>query len=191
MTVLAGFAIQANEFREYLDRVKPAMADNEARPILSAILIEHLDGDTFRLVAADNYRIATQDFQADTVTDPWPNAVVPRWQLPLVLGFLKAQAKQSVSVEVVEHDGRRFLRVSNSYARVDVVLVDGTYPNYRQVIPDEGESTIVLNPDLLRAIPKGIGAMRVQIGERLSPVLMIPEVDTGYRFVVMPVRTVG
>ncbi len=190
------WTIAAADLRSALDRVKHAAADDEARPILAAILIEQRGFD-IRVVAADNYRIAQVTIPSviDEVAFEWAPAVLPIRELPTVLAFLRAQGKTGyVSVERAAPER---LRLTGRYGSAEVVLISGTYPNTDEIADQvaklgDPKHSVALNAAYLADIKRGIsassaGIVKVFIADPLAPVVFTSGDD--YRETIMPVKT--
>ncbi len=125
-----------------------AAASDEARPILTGVLW-HFDGDRLTLAAADNYRIAVRTIP---ILDPVPDTsvVVPAralTELGRILGETEAP------VEVVLAGARN--QILYHLEGIDLVsrLIDGQFPNYRQVLPTSHvTSAVVDREELLRTL---------------------------------------
>jgi DNA polymerase-3 subunit beta len=135
-------------FRRSLEETIFAAASDEARPILTGVLAR-FDGDHLTLAAADNYRIAVRGLSIlDSVPDT--SVVIPSRALAEVVRVL---ADVDDPVDVVLSPARN--QVLFHLEGIDLVsrLIDGQFPNYRQVLP-EGHTTraVVDRAELLKAV---------------------------------------
>ncbi len=125
-----------------------AAATDEARPILTGVLAR-FEGDQVTLAAADNYRIAVKTIP---VLDPVEETsiVVPARSLHELSRIL---ADSDDPVDVVLSPSRN--QILFHLEGVDLVsrLIDGQFPNYRQVLPTSHttKATVERN-DLLKAV---------------------------------------
>lgn len=170
-----------------LARVAHAMAPDDSRPILAAVLFE---GDTrgFRLVAADNYRLAIADVTRLDAS-AFGTLVLPRDQVPVLRAFLKVRKRQ---VELTA-EGLHLI-ATDSYSTVRLRAIDGKFPDYRILLNKKrGDRQVVgINPafltDAARSLPKGL-PMAVSVptakGGLSAAVLVSAE---GYSELIMPVR---
>jgi DNA polymerase-3 subunit beta len=123
-------------------QVTVAASNDSARPILTGVLIE--DGDRgLRLVATDSYRLAVRDL-ADT--EVGGSGLVPARGLR-ELG--RTVAADVISVAIHE---REVVFVSER-GSLSIRLIEGSFPNYRQLLPQKYPNEVVLRRDrLLEAV---------------------------------------
>lgn len=125
-----------------------AAATDEARPILTGVLW-HFDGDRLTLAAADNYRIAVRTIP---ILDPVPDTsvVVPARSLT-ELGRILGETEDPVDVVLAGARNQILFHLEG----IDLVsrLIDGQFPNYRQVLPTSHvTSAVVEREELLRTL---------------------------------------
>lgn len=185
----ATLTLNSKTLRDGIDRVRHAAAADEARPILAAIVIEaHERG--IRLVAADNYRIATlvidvppEEFDREA----WPRAILPVRELGLIRLLLGLTGKH-LPVEL-EQPRDNVLSVRTAMGAVELRLIDGTYPDVDKVTSQvQGEVIVDVNPRYLAEIAKGAaGAPHVGIRHlnAWSPLVFVAGDD--YVETLMPV----
>lgn len=130
MPSVAGLTMDAAELRGVLDRIGYAMSTDETRPTLNGIRIETGEGTTW--TATDGHRLTTMQ----TATVGAPGAVT-----------LPRSAVQAV-LPTMPDDGEVCLRWSDGVAWVTwhgvemwCRLVEGEFPDYRQVIPKKRGAT--------------------------------------------------
>jgi DNA polymerase-3 subunit beta len=125
-----------------------AAASDEARPILTGVLW-HFDGDRLTLAAADNYRIAVRTIP---ILDPVPDTsvVVPARALGELARIL-GDTEDPVDVVLAGARNQILFHVEG----IDFVsrLIDGQFPNYRQVLPTSHVTAAVVDrEELLRTL---------------------------------------
>jgi DNA polymerase III subunit beta len=121
---------------EALRQVVRAASDDDARPLLTGVLLA-AEGDGVRLVATDSYRLAMRDVAG---TGPLPEGadqiLVPARALGELQRLLAASASKddtsrSVGLSMRDLDAT----FSLSGVRLTTRLLDGKFPDYRQLIP--------------------------------------------------------
>ncbi len=125
-----------------------AAATDEARPILTGVLW-HFDADRLTLAAADNYRIAVRTIP---ILDPVPETsiVVPARSLTELERIL---TESEDPVDVILAGARN--QILFHLEGIDLVsrLIDGQFPNYRQVLPtSHATAAVVDREELLRTL---------------------------------------
>src|SRR5205807_8712573 len=118
----------ASEFAEALRQVVRAASTDDARPMLTGVLLAAEEGG-LRLVATDSYRLAVRDLPGATVLREGQRVLVPAKALA-ELQRLLAGAEQVV-LRLADHDAGFEL----GSIRLTTRLIESEFPNYRQLIP--------------------------------------------------------
>lgn len=108
-----------------ISQVTVAASADEARPILTGVQIES-EGGGMRLVATDSYRLAVRDLPEVALTGA---GLVPARGLSELERTVGAD---EVSVAIDERNAV----FSSERGTLSLRLIDGTFPNYRQLLPD-------------------------------------------------------
>ncbi|NNF11302.1 MAG: DNA polymerase III subunit beta [Acidimicrobiia bacterium] len=120
-----GIHIAGDELVRAISQVSVAASHDDARPILTGVLFEPNEG-ALRLAATDSYRLAVRDLPG---VEPGGSGLVPVRGLR-ELGRTIAAEKIGVNV------GEREASFSSDRGSLTVRLIEGAFPNYRQLIPD-------------------------------------------------------
>ena len=140
--------IAQNVLRKALGEVTFAAATDEARPILTGVLAR-FEGSKLTLAAADNYRIAVKTI---AVLDPVEETsiVIPARSLDALARVL-SDTDEPVTVVLSPARNQILFHLEG----IDLVsrLIDGQFPNYRQLIPETFDYEVAVDHDeLLEAI---------------------------------------
>jgi DNA polymerase-3 subunit beta len=124
-----------------IEQTQMAASTDEARPVLTGELLM-IEGPSAVLVASDGYRLAERKLHASAREDLEARLIVPAKALAELPRAFRGEAGE---VEVLVSPARNqvFFRAGSS--EVNSRLIDGTYPNYAQVIPTK-TSTVVKVP---------------------------------------------
>jgi DNA polymerase-3 subunit beta len=144
----AGTAVKvdAPSFGEGVGQVARAASREEARPILTGVLIEATP-EGITLVATDSYRLAIRELQASGKGEA--RALVP--ERAISEAGRAAAAEEKGEVEVILGEAQTTFRVGG--LRLTSRLIEGEFPNYRQLIPEPGGSKLVVDrQELLEAV---------------------------------------
>lgn len=125
-----GGTLQAAELAEGLRQVVPAASGDDARPILTGVLLEADDGG-LRLVATDSYRLAVRDLSGTSALGDGERVLVPSRALG-ELGRLLGLGGPD-EVEFVRGDREASFTVGDT--RLTTRLIEGEFPNYRNLVP--------------------------------------------------------
>lgn len=148
-------AIDASRFYEMFDKTFFAVSSDETRHNINGVFIETVEGPLgpgktcVRFVATDGHRLALIDRPSEGFNLKEP-VIVPRkgiQELKKVMEGNEGVAKVGVK------DG--FLTVQSENVTIGVRLLEGQFPDYKQVIPLESSTTIdVLRSELLSAVKR-------------------------------------
>jgi DNA polymerase-3 subunit beta len=143
-------AVQLNvaDFKEMIHQVAFASSTDEARPVLMGVLM-NVEKDNVTMAAADGFRLSVRKAQlAQKVSNPI-NIIIPARALN-ELARVASDPEEPIYMVVPKSRGQVLFRVKD----VEVVsqLIDGTFPDYHQIIPRNYKSrTLVSTAALLKA----------------------------------------
>ncbi len=141
-----GWSVVAKELHELIQKTAFAVSDEESRPVLMGVLWE-LREDEMRMVATNGHRLARMAVKAGSGGAEGKDFIVP----PLALSHVQRLSDPEDEVEAAaggNHLGFR-LGATEVYTR----LIEGTYPNYEQVIPKDNDRVArTTREDLARAV---------------------------------------
>jgi DNA polymerase-3 subunit beta len=132
-----GFTIGQQQLRDGLRKTAYAISTDETRYVLNGILFSFKD-NKLTMVATDGRRLALVDIEVEFPRSHEADIIVPTkcvTELARLLGD-EGDLKMSVGENQVAFDVNGTLLVSK--------LIEGNYPNYRQVIPGEAKERITL-----------------------------------------------
>lgn len=134
--------------RSAISRVAFAAATEESRPVLTGVEVK-LSGEQFTLAAADGFRLAVQRGALAQRVDSDIAVIIPARTLN-ELNRLLGDQEEAVEVMMTPARGQVLFRVQG----VELVsqLLQGSFPNYDQLIPQGYQTRAVFDlPSLLRA----------------------------------------
>ena len=138
--------ISAAAFGEALRQVVRAASTDEARPILTGVLLT-AENDGLRLVATDSYRLAVRDLPGVSVLGADQKVLVPGRALN------ELQRVLGLGEELVLRLGERDATFEIGTTRLTTRLIEGEFPNYRQLIPASHPNVLTVDREpLLEAI---------------------------------------
>jgi DNA polymerase-3 subunit beta len=132
-------SVPGDAFVDTVLKVARSASRDETRPVLTGILVSAA-GDELRMVATDSYRLSVKETKLDESLDGSFEANVP------------ARALQELSRIVQHGDSERLtvsVRTNQVVFEADGIvlssrLIDGQFPNYRQLLPDAYEHELQL-----------------------------------------------
>jgi len=140
--------IPAAEFVETIDMVALAAARDDSRPILTGVSLNFADG-LLTLAAADGFRLSVREIPVEAEFYESFNLVVPARTLT-ELARICPDDEEQIQLVLPPDRSQVLFRMTN--VQVVSQLIDGTFPDYRQIIPQEVVTrTVIYTADLLRA----------------------------------------
>jgi DNA polymerase-3 subunit beta len=140
--------IEAEALRQGIAKVVFAAATEESRPVLTGVNAE-FDGDVLTLAAADGFRLAVYKLPLAQPVNQKAEVIIPARTLA-EMNRLIAEQEEAVEVTVNPSKSQALFRLKG----VELVsqLIQGTFPNYSQLIPKKYASRAVIRvADFLRA----------------------------------------
>jgi len=143
-------AVQINggDFREMIHQVVFAASSDEARPVLMGVLMQ-VDKDKLTMAAADGFRLSVRKAVLSAPAPASVSAIVPAQALK-ELARVASDGEEPIYMVLPKGRGQVVFRVKD----VEVVsqLIDGTFPDFQQIIPRSYKSrTLVSTSSLLKA----------------------------------------
>jgi len=143
-------AVQLNvvDFREMIHQVAFSASTDEARPVLMGVLVI-VEGDQITMAAADGFRLSVRSATLSAPALQPVNIIVPARALS-ELARIASDGDETISMVVPKGRGQVIFRVKD--AELVSQLIDGTFPDYQQIIPRSYKSrTLVATASLLKA----------------------------------------
>lgn len=128
-------------------RVAFAAASDDVKPVLTGVRIE-IEGKNVSFVAADGLRLSKQTIKIKEESVKNVNLLVPvkaLQELAFVVSEMGLDAKDLINLYIMEDRNQVIFR----FGDVDIVsrLIDGQYPEYRQIIPTGYKTQAVARKD--------------------------------------------
>jgi DNA polymerase-3 subunit beta len=121
---------------EAVRQVVRAASHDDARPLLTGVLLSRVDG-SIRMVATDSYRMAMRDLPGTEALSAEDDLLVPARALGelqrLPTGTI---SEQSETNKVGVAAGTTEITLWQGNVRISTRLLEGRYPDYKQLIPD-------------------------------------------------------
>lgn len=131
------FKLQQKDLREALKKTSYAISTDETRYVLNGILFSFRDGK-LTMVATDGRRLALVDLDVDFPQGQEIDVIVPT-KCVTELGRMTSDVGE-LTMSVAENQ----LAFQVGTTLLVSKLVEGNYPNYRQVIPGEAKERVAL-----------------------------------------------
>ena len=134
--------LSQDTIRSMLKKTSFAVSTDESRYVLNGIFISLKEGK-MTFVATDGRRLALVDEEVDLSEKSSGEFIVPAKAVGELTRLL--QDKGTVEIKFGENQASFSLQNENSFSVLLITkLIEGNYPNYRQVIPGEAKERISL-----------------------------------------------
>lgn len=140
--------INVADFKEMIQQVAFAASTDEARPVLMGVLLT-VDKDQVTMAAADGFRLSVRKAALSGPVPTPVSAIIPARALN-ELARIASDGEQMIQMILPKGRGQVVFRVKD--AELVSQLIDGTFPDYQQIIPRSHKSrTLVSTASLLKA----------------------------------------
>jgi DNA polymerase III subunit beta len=134
-----------SDLKRLLDKTQFSMAHQDVRYYLNGLLIEAKNGE-LRAVATDGHRLALAEMKTDIDGDV--QVIVPRKGVLELSRLLHGDGEVTVAI------GTNHIQVELDNIRFTSKLIDGRFPDYDRVIPQDGEILKVDRPMVREALQR-------------------------------------
>ncbi len=156
-----GTGMTTRQFTECAERVVRAASRDETRPVLTGVLVR-LGPDGLTMAATDRYRLAVRTVPLEDPPTETTEAIIPARAVAEAARLAGQAAAPDLEISI--NDTQATIRCGG--ARLTTRLIDGQFPDYRQLIPAEFEHDVRLDRAELLGVLTRIGVL----AQRTTPV---------------------
>lgn len=138
-----GISLNVDDLRSMIHQVTFAASVDDARPVLTGVLVEVREGE-MTMAAADGFRLSVRTASLNgTSSEPF-SAIIPARALSELARILTSD-DETVTMTLPPNRGQVIFRGKD----IELVsqLIDGTFPDYRGIIPANYATRSVLTKD--------------------------------------------
>ena len=139
------FSLETAMLSELLESAHFSMAHQDVRYYLNGLLLE-LEAGRIRAVATDGHRLALTDKPMAHSVAKEMQFIIPRKGVLEILRLLNAVG-ETVHLRL----GENHIQVRGEALSLTTKLVDGRFPDYGRVIPEECDKAVIANRESMRA----------------------------------------
>lgn len=147
-------SIPAAVFAQTVERVARAASRDETRPVLTGVLVS-ASAQELRMVATDSYRLSVKETALEDDLQEEFEANVPARALQEVGRIVRETGAEKVSAQ--SRDNQIVFGVDGTV--VSSRMIEGQFPNYRQLLPDNFEHELRLDKAEFLAVVRRVGLM--------------------------------
>ena len=132
------FDIPIKDFKEMVQQTIFSVSDDETRYFMNGVFLEKTD-DKLNMVATDGRRLSFISKYADKNIDDFAGVIIPIKILNTVIKRAGDEGIISISI----NDKTIFINFATyNFASL---LLEGQFPNYRKVIPEKQQNSLIIN----------------------------------------------
>ena len=143
--------ISQEKLRQLLKRTAYAVSADENRYVLNGIFVR-IEEKMLTMVATDGRRLAMSEVELEEEAENKEEIIIPTKAVQELTRIMDEEG--TIEIQVTDTQTQFYIQGKES-ARITTKLVEGTYPNYRQVIPKETKHRVSLDKEeLLNAVKR-------------------------------------
>jgi len=177
-----GWMANGSDLLSLIRHTSFAVSNEESRPVLNGVLWELRDGE-MRMVATNGHRLARMKIAAGPSLETTTHLIVPPAALQQVQRLFTTESEVRVGRE------GNHLGFQSGGTEVYTRLIEGTYPNYEQVIPKDNDKFAVVRRKDLESAIKRVAAVasdqthRIRLefeGDRMNLNVLTPDLGEAH-----------
>ncbi len=139
------FLVPRTALIEMIERTSMAMAQQDVRYYLNGMLLE-IDKNKLKAIATDGHRLASHQSKSNIDTKDFKQIIIPR-KGALELGrMINAEKADDIKIIITANHIKAITDNSTFISK----LVDGKFPDYKQVIPRNNSNIIIASKNELK-----------------------------------------
>jgi DNA polymerase III subunit beta len=156
----SAFAVERTAFLDTIGRVGRSASRDESRPVLTGILVR-FEGDKLVMAATDSYRLSVKETTLANGPGQELEAIVPARALQELARVGQSAERETIQVGVQENQ----IVFGVDGVWLTARRIDGQFPNYRQLLPEQFEAEVQLPREELLDVVRRTGLL----AQRKSP----------------------
>ncbi len=139
------FELSSSELKRLIDSTSFSMAQQDVRYYLNGMSLE-TEENLVRTVATDGHRLALCRMPYTAATLPTRQVIIPRKGVLEISRLIGSEDDKQLKIQI----GANHLRMFSTDFIFTSKLVDGRFPDYRRVLPKDGDKEIVASKAVLK-----------------------------------------
>ena len=131
-------------FRGLIENTHFAMANQDVRYYLNGMSLE-VENNVLRTVSTDGHRLALSSLGVDLPGTEPVNIIIPRKGIMEILRLIP-DGEDVITISI----GSNHIRIADQDFNFTSKLVDGRFPDYRRVMPRNGDKFVIARRDVLK-----------------------------------------
>jgi DNA polymerase-3 subunit beta len=136
------FRQPAHLLKEMINQVAIAAATDDSRPIFTGVLTTI--GQSITMVAADGFRLGVRSTPLENGPEEEVTLIIPARSLQELARILPDGKGQDEMVEIALTPNKNQVMFRTASVELVSRLIEGQFPNYKQIMPKEAKTTVVV-----------------------------------------------
>lgn len=149
------FEFPQSSFLDMISKTIFAVSNDETRYFMNGPFLEKI-GDTINMVATDGRRLSLINKKIDIDLDDIKGIIIP----VKILSLVKKLASGEGNLKIAIFDKTIFFDLGN--VQLSSSLIEGQFPNYKRVIPEESKYIITVKKEALEEALKRVSVLAEQ-----------------------------
>ncbi len=154
------FTVERAAFLDTVARVSRSASRDESRPVLTGVLVR-FEGGKVVMAATDSYRLSVKETELEEAPGQELEAIVPARALGELARI--GQASEQATLDIGVQENQVVFGVDGVW--LTARRIDGQFPNYRQLLPEQFEAEVQLPREELLEVVRRTGLL----AQRKSP----------------------
>lgn len=154
------FEVPQRELIEMVSQTIFSVSDDETRYFMNGVYMENQDG-SLSMVATDGRRLSFITRTFDTPIPEFDPVIVP----PKVLNLLRKLSSGEGNLKIAVGEKNLFLQFDSQ--RISSSLIEGQFPNYKRVIPEQQQYEITIDRVIFEEALKRVSLLVEQKSRRI------------------------
>jgi DNA polymerase-3 subunit beta len=156
----SAFTVDRTAFLDTVTRVSRSASRDESRPVLTGVLVR-FEGGKVVMAATDSYRLSVKETELEEAPGQELEAIVPARALGELVRI--GQSSESATLDIGVQENQIVFSVDGVW--LTARRIDGQFPNYRQLLPEQFEAEVQLPREELLDVVRRTGLL----AQRKSP----------------------
>lgn len=122
--------------------------------VIETGLLLDMEGTRIRMVGTDGHRLAMAELEEDALSDLPPEGVILPYEGVRVFRSLLENCEEDEKVDFGFSESKVVVTFKNGVTTLSMRLVEGTYPDYRKVIPGNNDRVMRFGPGVLDSLKR-------------------------------------
>jgi len=132
--------IKQADLKNLIENTSFSMGNQDIRAYLNGLFFE-LNNNSITVVATDGHRLSIGEIKQNNSLDEKKSVILPRKAVVEVTKLLNKSSQKMVEIQLSDN----YFSLVDSNTKIISRLIDGNFPNYKQVMPTDFTNTVAIN----------------------------------------------